>query len=433
MSFFRALSRIIFGLTFILSGFFKLVDPIGTGLIVEEYFSIFHLGFMDSLALYFGIFLSSIEFIIGINTLLGLRMKITSVVGLIFIGGFTIITAYLVIFNPISDCGCFGEAIHLTNMQTFLKNIVLLLCSLLLFFQRKKYVPIVPVTAEWCLMTLFWAAALFLAFSAFLTLPRIDFTAYKVGTDLNALHSMEEAQYETIFVYRKDGKEQNFALDDLPDSTWTFVDSQTELISGSTTTAQVDLTLRDSLGDYKTDMLYNTEKLVAAIVWKPEKMTQSNWERIEKLSDELQTIGLPLFIFSSSEQIPQNLKDITYLADYKSLITLNRSNGGAVYFAKGVIAHKWANRHLDNLNIAKVLSQDPEIITVEEHIDEQLFICVLILGTILFLVLMRYFCRLFYSHEKYRVKSAQRNIRRVAKRKQKEQERIAMSSQRKTS
>src|SRR5574344_58861 len=193
MSFFRALCRIIFGLTFILSGFLKLVDPVGTGLIVEEYFTLFHLGFIDNLAVYCGMLLSSLEFIIGINTLLGLRMKITSIVGLIFIFGFTLVTIYLVIFNPINDCGCFGEAIHLTNMQSFLKNVVLLLCALLIFFQRKKYVPIVPAPAEWTFVGVFWAAGLLVSINALITLPHIDFTAYKVGTDLNAVKSMDQA------------------------------------------------------------------------------------------------------------------------------------------------------------------------------------------------------------------------------------------------
>ena len=195
----KALCRLIFGLTFILSGFLKLTDPIGTGLIILEYLAVFHLGFLNAASIGIGIALSAIEFLIGISILLGLRMRFFTWLGLGFISFFTLLTLYLAIFNPITDCGCFGEAIHLTNWETFYKNLVLLTCALVLFFNRKSFIPIAHAAVEWVSVGLFLSVALLIAIPTYYNIPQIDFTAYKIGTDLDKLTRESHAEYETVF------------------------------------------------------------------------------------------------------------------------------------------------------------------------------------------------------------------------------------------
>ncbi|MDD2595321.1 MAG: DoxX family protein [Bacteroidales bacterium] len=395
----RAICRIIFGLTFILSGFLKFIDPIGNSLIIKEYLSIFHLGFLDFSAVWIGMALSSLEFVIGICILLGIRLRLASAIGLIFISFFTLLTLYLAIFNPISDCGCFGEAIHLTNRETLFKNIILLLCALFLFFQRNRFSPIAPAPFEWSFVCVFELLALFIAIHAFVTMPRIDFTPYKVGTDLKSLHAVDMAQYETIFTYSKDGKTQNFSLDNLPDSTWTFIDSKSELISGNT--AQIDLSLSDLSGNDRTDILYNDGPLFAVTIRDMQTIGPRQLKRIASFRDKLHNAGQELYVFAASTDFPEELGTNVYIADYKALLTLNRSNGGAVYFNDGTIVRKWASVNLPSANIAKTLVEDHEVIILQRFISERLFVNISLIGILFIVVLMRYFCRVFYKRESH--------------------------------
>ena len=119
------ISRLIAGTVFIFSGFVKAVDPLGSTYKFTDYFVAFHVPFLEPVALPLAIILSSFEFLIGISMLLGYRYRIASWGLLIFMSFFTILTFILALTNPVSDCGCFGDAIIMTNWQTFFKNIIL--------------------------------------------------------------------------------------------------------------------------------------------------------------------------------------------------------------------------------------------------------------------------------------------------------------------
>lgn len=397
MRFLMAICRIIFGITFILSGFFKLIDPVGTGLIMKEYFAAFHLGFLDFSANFCAIALSLLECLIGICILSGLRMKITSSVALIITSFFTLLTLYLALFNPIKDCGCFGEAIHLTNWQTFYKNLILLPCALMIFLRRKKISEIASPGQEWAFIAIFALFTLMIATDAYVTIPKVNFTPYRVGTDLKALKYGDQAQYETIFIYSKDGREMEFDLENLPDSTWTFVDSKTELVSGSTRTAQVDLSLRDASGEYRTELLYEDGPLVAVSVWDPKRMNEASWGKILTLRENLKKAGEELYIFSTSDNLPDTLRSNLYTSDYKSLITLNRSNGGVVYFNSGIVVYKWSVRSVDTIDWKEVFAVDYEEMILRKSIHGRLYGAIAFLGLIFTLILTKYFCGLFYK------------------------------------
>ncbi|HOG41149.1 MAG TPA: DoxX family protein [Bacteroidales bacterium] len=401
----KALCRLIFGLTFILSGFLKLTDPIGTGLIIQEYLTVFSMRFLDFASIGLGIALSAIEFVIGISILLGLRMRFFTWMGLGFISFFTLLTLYLAIFNPITDCGCFGEAIHLTNWETFYKNLVLLTCALVLFFNRKSFIPIAYAAFEWVSVGLFLGIALLIAIPTYYNIPQIDFTAYKIGTDLDMLTRESHAEYETIFLYSKDGKQQEFGLNDLPDSTWTFVDSRTELISGSPELAQVDISLRDTAGEYRTEVLLQEGPLVAGVIWDPEEMTPQMWTNLVILKSETLSEGSRFILLSSVREFDGNQaeaffpQEIIYTADRKALMTLVRSNGGGVYFFDGTIIHKWPSRRITSERISAILSEDSDQVVLNDSIHQRLYINILLISIILIVILMRYFCKSFYTHK----------------------------------
>ena len=127
------LLRFFFGMVYLLSGFFKFVDPVGTKLLIEEYLMSMHLGFLDFIATPLALLLPVVEFIIGIAILMCLRMKYIPIAGLIMTGFFTILTFFSAQFSLVSECGCFGEAIPTDNWETFFKNLILLGCIIPIF------------------------------------------------------------------------------------------------------------------------------------------------------------------------------------------------------------------------------------------------------------------------------------------------------------
>jgi len=376
MRFLRGLCRVLFALTFIVSGVLKLIDPVGTGLIVKEYIAFMHLDFLEPAATVLGMALATLEFTIGICVLSGLRIRIMAWVALILTAGFTGLTLYLMLYNPISDCGCFGEAIHLTNTQTFLKNMLLLLLAILIFMGRKRATRLAPAWLEWLFVGIFALLALAVSIRALATIPQVDFTAYRVGNSLDELAQENQARYETTFIYTKDGQTREFALDDLPDDSWTYLDSKTVQVGGSTKMAQVDFTLQQMEGP-----------VLAVTVYSPESLRKENLDRIDHFRKAALLQGQEVVMYGPTDEYQT--------ADRKSLMTLNRSNGGAVYFYDGTIVDKWANIELDEVDLASELTADPDVLILRQRIREQLYVSILIAGALVLMVLMRILCKAF--------------------------------------
>lgn len=372
----RGLCRVVFALTFIVSGVLKLLDPVGTGLIVKEYLGVLSMEALVPWSVGLGIALSVTEFVIGICVLSGLRIRIVAWGALAMMVFFTLLTAYLMLYDPISDCGCFGEAIHLTNTQTFLKNVVLLALAILIFLGRKRATRVAPAWLEWVFVGVFALLALAVSLQVLATIPQIDFTAYRVGNSLDELAQEGQARYETTFLYVKDGHTEEFTLDDLPDDSWTYLDSKTVQLSGSTKMAQVDFSLEQMEGP-----------VLAVTVYDPERMQEKNWARIEQFRKAALRQGQALTVYGPSDEF--------VMADRKSLMTLNRSNGGAVYFHDGLIVDKWSNLELPDVDIDEVLTEDPDVLVLRHRIREQLYISVLLAGVLVLLVLMRVLCKSF--------------------------------------
>ncbi|MBQ1680375.1 MAG: hypothetical protein II068_04645, partial [Bacteroidales bacterium] len=330
-------------------------------------------------AIVLGIALATLEFLIGICVLSGLRLRIVAWVALILTAFFTILTFYLMRFNPISDCGCFGEAIHLTNTQTFIKNVVLLVLAILIFLGRKRATRVAPAPLEWVFIALFALVGLSVALRALATIPQVDFTAYRVGSSLDELAQENQARFETTFIYTKDGHTEEFTLDNLPDDSWTYLDSKTVQLGGSTRMAQVDFTLDQMEGP-----------VLAVSVHHPDALRAENVERIEAFRTAALAAGIQPVVYGPTE---------TYeTADWKSLLTLNRSNGGAVYFNDGTIVAKWANSELPKVDLPAVLQEDPDVLILKHRIREQLYVSILIAGVLVLLVLMRVLCKLLIKN-----------------------------------
>lgn len=181
-------SRLVVAVCFVFSGFVKAVDPIGTQIKFQDYLEVAGAGpyVPDSLTLLAACVLAGLEFLLGIYLLLGVYRKGTAVVLLVMMSLFTPLTLWLAISNPVSDCGCFGDALVLTNWQTFFKNVFLLCLCIQLFVFRDRMVPLVGDGCSWAVTVL--TAVLVSGFMCFniRNLPVFDFRPYKVGTDLRA-------------------------------------------------------------------------------------------------------------------------------------------------------------------------------------------------------------------------------------------------------
>ena len=112
----------ITGLVFFLSGIVKLMDPVGAGLVMKGYYDFLNLSFLAFSSKAMGVAFALAETLVGVALITGVWRKITAKIAIIMQGFFTFLTLLLVIFNPQMDCGCFGEAIHLTHWQTFIKK-----------------------------------------------------------------------------------------------------------------------------------------------------------------------------------------------------------------------------------------------------------------------------------------------------------------------
>ena len=233
-----SVARTLLAVTFLFSGFVKAVDPLGTVYKIEDYLKAFGGFFTDLLPLAgaAAVCLILVEWLLGICMLCNIRTQWISWIALVFYLFMTPLTLWIALTNPVSDCGCFGDALVLTNWQTFWKNIVFLSLVIILLVCRKA----IPQTVSWWMeivIVLLGAgvAAGIMGYS-YTHLPPLDFRPYKVGNNIPELMEIpEDAEpdvYETTLIYEKDGVQQEFTLENYPkgDPEWTFVDQKSVLV-----------------------------------------------------------------------------------------------------------------------------------------------------------------------------------------------------------
>lgn len=366
MKFFNGIGRlceVIVGSVFFVAGTLKLIDPVGAGLVVTEYFKFFHVAALVGIAKPVGVAMAFLESIVGAALVSGFSKKTFGIIAAGMTLFFTVLTAILAIFNPHMDCGCFGEAVHLSHIQTFLKNVVLcVLVSLMLAPNHKGEKRRNSGKVSFALAAI---ATVFLTIYSLLSLPMVDFTPFGMGAELAAAKgegaAEEYDQYSANFVYEKDGVEKTFTLEDLPDSTWTFVRTETfvvEASQGETTTS--DLSFTDAEGEYRSEDIIDGDVLVVSS-YKPEKISAEGYSRIASLLTRASDVGFKtafivatdpfgmekiLYDNGTDQQSAMTIMSSTYFGDYKTLITVNRSNGGATWFRDGQVMTKYANLKL---------------------------------------------------------------------------------------
>jgi uncharacterized membrane protein YphA (DoxX/SURF4 family) len=267
------ISRILVGILFIFSGLVKANDPLGLSYKMQEFFDVWAqnpslTSFMHSLsdwALPFSIIMITLEIVVGVGILLGIWKRFFSWLLLLLIVFFTFLTGYAALSGKIATCGCFGDCIPLTAMQSFIKDLVLFALILIIFFGTKYIYPF--LTAAFNILVLLLSVILVLGFQWYVMrhLPVVDCLPFKKGHNILKLRKMPANaipdKKDYVFIYKKNGKEQQFTIKDLPDSTWEFVSREDVIVQkGSNNEPPIkDFYLTSLSGNDSTEAVLNID------------------------------------------------------------------------------------------------------------------------------------------------------------------------------
>jgi uncharacterized membrane protein YphA (DoxX/SURF4 family) len=384
MKILTTISRLLIGLVFAFSGFIKAVDPLGTTYKFNDYLLALGLGFMVPLSFFLALILITSEFSIGISLLLNVKIKLASLGALLLMIIFTPLTLYLAIKNPVHDCGCFGDAIELTNWQTFWKNIILLFFVLILFSNKNKIEPYLNNVKE--LMAVSGVILIILIFQFYCMryyIPVFDFRPYTIGTRIpdKMIYPANAAkdEYKTFLYYKKDGVVKEFTQDNYPwkDSTWVWVDTKPVLIKKGFEPPIHDFTITTypqnkndtTNGTNITDLvLADVNPNFLVIAYNLKKTNVNAFAKIDLLANYCASKGYSIYCLTSSNEneIDELKKGFKYAlnfckTDETTLKTIIRSNPGLLLLKKGTIYKKWHSADIPEIqHFDKILSELPK-------------------------------------------------------------------------
>lgn len=345
------ISRIIIGVVFIFSGFVKGIDPLGTAYRFEDYFIAWGTQWMMPFALTLSILLCAMEFVLGVVVMLNLKPKVNAWLLLGVMTFFTVLTFFDAVYNPVPDCGCFGDAITLTNWQTFYKNVILMVFTLILFAWRKKTIETLKTAASYGIAA--GAAALFLGLSihCYRHLPLLDFMDWKTGNKMFNDNPLP-VKYYLIYKNKETGETKEYLSPDYPYndsvwmSKWEFVEQR---IDDPNSFKGHDLQIMDTTGTDLTDVIIqNPDFQFLLIAWDIEKSDQEALAGIKEFADKALAAGYGFAGLTSSlsavidsTQQKFDWKFETYMADDITLKTMVRANPGLMLLKAGVVIEKW--------------------------------------------------------------------------------------------
>lgn len=364
------IARIVAGLVFVFSGFVKSVDPAGSAIKFDEYFSAFGMEFLHFTTFPLAILLSSLEFLIGVCLVFAIRIREAAWGALIFMLIFLPLTLILAIFNPVTDCGCFGDALVLTNWETFYKNLVIIAPVIVVFLRRKTIQPWLRPATAWGTAFLIVLFPVLINIYSHRHLPVIDFRPYRVGTYLPDKMSVPNdapiPEFETILVYEKNGKKQEFTLDDYPwqDSTWTWVETISKPIGKLYIPPIHDFSITSASGEDITQSVLSSNKMVFLVVSPdPVKADEETMKGLNELYLQLTRAGHEFYFLTSASsalagqiQMKYHLLFPLFFTDETALKTMNRANPGMIALREGTVLAQW---HYNDFPDAASLAANP--------------------------------------------------------------------------
>ena len=367
------LCRFVLGATFVFSGFVKAVDPMGFYYKVEDYLEAFGLveWVPSILMLFFCIGLAAVEFCVGVFLCFGIRRRVATPVAFLLMLVMTPLALYLALFNPVSDCGCFGDAWVLTNWETFGKNVVLLLAAWVVFKRPKRIWRFVSYKLEWMVSLYSFLFIFVFSFYCLANLPVLDFRPYRIGVNIREAMEMppgaKPSVFEARFILEKDGKRREFTLEDYPDSTWTFIEARSVLVEQGYEPPIQNFAMRsvETGEDIAEKVLADTNYVFLLVVNRVEEADDGNIDLVNEIYDYSVEHDYAFYALTSSPRDEIELWSDRTGAEYPfclgedtELKTIIRSNPGLLLLKDGVIFRKWSDNQLpDEYDLSAPLDQ----------------------------------------------------------------------------
>ena len=367
------LCRIIVAVTFIFSGFVKAIDPIGTQYKLHDYLGAIGMaGILPNWTLLaVAVFLAAIEFCIGIFLLFAIQRRLISKLTVAFMVFMTMVTVWIVVADPVKDCGCFGDALHLTNTETLIKNIVLLVCSLAIMYRPLAMFRFVSKSNQWIVTNYTIVFILVSSGLSLYYLPIFDFRPYHIGVNIPRGMEIPKGaklpQFKTTFIMEKNGQRKEFTLDNYPDASWKFIDSKTVQTSEGYIPPIHDFSITDNKTglDLTNSVLSHKGYTFLLIAPHLETADDSNFGDIDRLYEYAQSYDIPFYcLTASTAKAIKRWIDLTgaeysfCITDEAVLKTIIRSNPGLLLLKDGTIINKWSHNNLPNeAKLSRPISQ----------------------------------------------------------------------------
>ena len=353
--------RFVLAATFIFSGYVKAIDPLGTLYKLKDYAAAMSLNGLlpDWVLVGVAIALGALEFALGVFMLFAVRRHVVSRITLAFMTAMTVLTLWIFVADPVKDCGCFGDALKLTNGETLLKNIVLIACAALVAWRPADMARFISRSNQWIVRYYTVAYIVITSVYCLYTLPIFDFRPYHVGTNIKQgmeiPEGAEQPEFESTFLLRKNGETREFTLDNYPDSTWEYVDTRTVQTKKGYEPPIHDfaLTTCDTGEDITEQVL--TKKGYTFLLVSPRLAVadDSNFGDIDQIYEYAEENGADFYcVTASANGEIERWRDLTGAeyhfcnADETTLKTMIRSNPGLMLLKDGTIIGKWSHNTL---------------------------------------------------------------------------------------
>lgn len=353
--------RFVLAATFIFSGYVKAIDPLGTLYKLKDYAAAMSLNGLlpDWVLVGVAIALGALEFALGVFMLFAVRRHVVSRIMLAFMAAMTVLTLWIFVADPVKDCGCFGDALKLTNGETLLKNIVLSACAALVAWRPVDMARFISRSNQWIVRYYTVAYIVITSVYCLYTLPIFDFRPYHVGMNIKQgmeiPEGAEQPEFESTFLLRKNGETREFTLDNYPDSTWEYVDTRTVQTKKGYEPPIHDFALTScDTGEDITEQVL-TKKGYTFLLVSPRLAVadDSNFGDIDQIYEYAEENGADFYcVTASANDEIERWRDLTGAeyqfcnADETTLKTMIRSNPGLMLLKDGTIIGKWSHNAL---------------------------------------------------------------------------------------
>ena len=353
--------RFVLAATFIFSGYVKAIDPLGTLYKLKDYAAAVSLNGLlpDWVLVGVAIALGALEFALGVFMLFAVRRHVVSRITLAFMTAMTVLTLWIFVADPVKDCGCFGDALKLTNSETLLKNIVLAACAAIVAWRPADMARFISRSNQWIVRYYTVAYIVITSVYCLYTLPIFDFRPYHVGINIKQgmeiPEGAEQPEFESTFLLRKNGETREFTLDNYPDSTWEYVDTRTVQTKKGYEPPIHDFALTScDTGEDITEQVL-TKKGYTFLLVSPRLAVadDSNFGDIDQIYEYAEENGADFYcVTASANDEIERWRDLTGAeyqfcnADETTLKTMIRSNPGLMLLKDGTIIGKWSHNTL---------------------------------------------------------------------------------------